>query len=84
MTGGCPNLELSDNDKSRMESVPSLISATAGRAEAPKLSFSPSFGVGDNVAVPVLQSRPGQLSLSMLFVTWIEFWFWSVRHMKYD
>lgn len=60
MTGGCPNLELSDNDKSRMESVPSLISATAGTAEAPKLSFFPSFGVGDNVAVPVLQSRPGQ------------------------
>ena len=59
MTDGCPNLGISGNDKPKMESVPSLISATAATAEAPKMSFFPSFGVGENVAVPVLQSRPG-------------------------
>lgn len=63
MTGGSPNLGLNGNDKPKMESVPSLISATAATAEAPKLSFFPSFEVGENVAVPVLQSRPGFVPL---------------------
>ncbi|RVW51383.1 hypothetical protein CK203_094740 [Vitis vinifera] len=46
MTGGSPNLGLNGNDKPKMESVPSLISATAATAEAPKLSFSRALRSG--------------------------------------
>lgn len=70
MAGGCPNLGLRGNDKPKMESVRSLVSATAATAEAPKWNFFPSFGVGESVDVPVLQSGPGELSF-------IHF-FWSV------